>query len=99
MQRGGVYSKQWHIPGGGVNEGETLEEGLRREIFEEVGIDIKHYEVSLLDDIGRGESEKTLKDSSEIVLCKMNFNVFLVKLDIDSDKVSIKLNDDLVRYL
>lgn len=30
--------KRWTVPGGGVNKNETLEEAIRREVFEEVGI-------------------------------------------------------------
>lgn len=30
----------WGIPGGGVDHGESLEEGLRREILEELGVDV-----------------------------------------------------------
>lgn len=31
----------WEIPGGRLHEGETLEEGLKREIQEELGVDAK----------------------------------------------------------
>ena len=31
----------WEIPGGRLNVGESLEEGLKREIFEELGIHIR----------------------------------------------------------
>jgi len=95
---GGVYVDCWHIPGGGINDDEDKIEALVREVFEEIGIVVPLEKVELLDDVGHGESEKTLKETGERVLCKMNFNVYKITLDQNSAEVSVSLNDDLVRY-
>lgn len=36
----GVYPGQWALPGGGIDEGETMEQALKREMMEEVGLKI-----------------------------------------------------------
>jgi 8-oxo-dGTP pyrophosphatase MutT (NUDIX family) len=93
---GGVYAAKWHIPGGGVDEGETQLEALIREIEEEVGIDILKCEISLLDDEGKGSSEKDLRDTGEKVFCQMKFNVYLVELNCIAEKVQESPGDDIV---
>lgn len=93
---GGVYADCWHIPGGGIDEGESQTDALRREVLEEVGIDITNCKVTLADDQGRGETEKTLKDSGEKVLCKMKFNVYRVDVSKAASEITIELSDDLV---
>lgn len=94
---GGVYPDAWHIPGGGVNNNESQTDALRREILEETGIDARYCPVTLADDQGYGETEKTLKDSNETVLCKMKFYVYKVQLNTDAADVALKLSDDLIR--
>lgn len=37
----GVFPGQWALPGGGIEENEKMEEALRREVWEEVGLKIK----------------------------------------------------------
>ena len=97
-QKGGVYADCWHIPGGGVEPGESNEEALKREIMEEAGIDISGYKISLVDDTGRGQSYKTL-ETGENVICKMQFSVYKVEInDKNSNEIKISLNDDLVKY-
>jgi 8-oxo-dGTP pyrophosphatase MutT (NUDIX family) len=97
--KGGVYSDCWHIPGGGVDEGEDKITALIREIKEETGIDISLYKIELVDNFGKGESEKILKDTEEKVLCKMNFYVYKIAIDDKyASEIKVELNDDLVKY-
>ena len=97
-EKGGVYSDCWHLPGGGVDAGENKEEALKREVKEETGIDISQYKIYLIDQEGRGESRKILK-SGEEVLCKMKFFVYKIEInDKESSKISVNLNDDLIKY-
>lgn len=40
----GPYPNTWLIPGGGVEEGESVEEAITREIREETGLEVKNLE-------------------------------------------------------
>lgn len=98
-KNGGVYSDCWHIPGGGVEKGETDKSALIREIKEETGIDISNYEIELVDDKGKGESEKILKETKEKVLCKMDFIVYKVAIkDKLAEDIPVLLADDLKEF-
>ena len=86
--KGGVYHDCWHISGGGIDEGEDNLQALKREILEEVGIDISDQKIDFVTDKDRGISEKTLP-TGEKVIAEMQFNVYKVVLNKDSSEVKI----------
>ena len=49
--KGGVFEDKWVVPGGGMEEGETKEQTLRREMLEEVGIDVADGRILQLDGV------------------------------------------------
>jgi 8-oxo-dGTP pyrophosphatase MutT (NUDIX family) len=93
--KGGVYPDVWHIPGGGIEDGESLEDAARREGFEEVGLDFNGLELTPLPFVGRGETVKTLSNG-ESVWCNMIFNRFEVRLAQPADEIELHPTDDLV---
>ena len=96
-QKTGVYLDSWHIPGGGADAGETLEEALIREIKEELGFDLSPYKIELYDDLGYGESQKLY--NGEKVIAKMHFNVYkVVVTDKKASEIKIALCEDLDQF-
>lgn len=96
---GGVYTDCWHIPGGGIESNESKVDALKREVLEEVGIDIGSCKIELVDDSNKGTAEKTLKETGEKVLVEMHFNVYKVIVDDKtSGEIVVSLNSDLVEY-
>jgi len=92
--KGGVYENLWVIPGGGIDEGETKEDAAKREILEEVGIDINNANIEPIEPVQTGITEKTLRDTGERVLVDMAFYNFKVTIDLPAVSIPIKLEDD-----
>ncbi len=92
--KGGVYEDLWVIPGGGVDEGETKEQAVQREILEEVGIDISNAKLELLPGSPNNTAEKTLRNTGERVLVNMTFNDFKVSIDAPASAIPFTLEDD-----
>ena len=55
IKENGEMKEYYVIPGGGINENETLEENVRREVKEEFSVDVK-----INGYIGKDESEETI---------------------------------------
>jgi len=86
----GVFPGQWGLPGGGVERGESIEDGFRREMREEIGVEIDNIEPAFFKD---GTYEKTLRDGSkqDVYMVFLLFNCTAVSEDLI-------LNDEFVEY-
>ena len=58
----GVFPGQWGLPGGGIEEGERMEPALRREMREELGIEISDIKPLFFKD---GEHRKSFADGTQ----------------------------------
>ena len=92
--KGGVYEDLWVIPGGGIDEGETKEQAAKREILEEVGIDLSNERLTAIPVVQTGTTEKTLRDTGERVLVEMTFYNFKVEIDTPASEINFSLDDD-----
>lgn len=95
---GGVYPDCWHIPGGGVDPGETKLQALIREVKEETGIDISKFEAKLVSDTDTADGTKIDKITGEPYTVTMHFNDYLVKINQLAATIKVILNDDLISY-
>lgn len=92
-RKGGVYEGSFVVPGGGVDEGETKEIALRREMKEETGINISTANIKSFRE-SFGECEKTLRDTGERVFVKMKFYDYRIDLNENASEVAITTDDD-----
>lgn len=93
-RQGGVYQDTWIIPGGGIDEDETHEQALAREIMEETGLGVSEAKIQKMEINLNGQSEKTLKDTGETVLVDMVFYNYLITFPKNSDTYKTSGLDD-----
>lgn len=94
--KGGPYAGYWIIPGGGIDKNETKLEAARREMLEEVGIDITPFKSMILDKTWTDKQGKVLRDTSEKVNVDMTFYVIVVRADKVARDIEVQPGDDIV---
>ena len=84
------YAGFWEMPGGRLELGETVEHGLQREVFEEIGINISCYDKSIV-----GISEYVIQSCNEKMYCiQLNYVI-----DVPTKCLPIKLSDEHSSYI
>lgn len=71
LQRRSDYG-DWGLPGGGMNAGETVEETMIREINEETGLEVTHYELYTV--YSGSRMKYKYPDGNEVVFVMFIFN-------------------------
>lgn len=92
-RKGGVYEGSFVVPGGGVDDGETKPQALRREMLEETGIDIATATVTPINE-STGAHEKTLRETGERVYVEMAFYNYRIDLLQNASDVNLRTDDD-----
>jgi len=86
-----VFPGEWALAGGGVEEGERIEEALRREVREELGIELSSVAPLLFKD---AVLEKTFADGSRAPL----HMVFLVYRCTPAS-LAVRLNEEFTEFV
>jgi nucleoside triphosphatase len=86
----GVFPGQWGFPGGGIEPGEHMLDALRRELLEEIGIEVAHIQPAFFKD---GTFNKLLADG-----CTQPMYLIFLIFHCRAASESIRLNEEFSEY-
>lgn len=81
---------QWEVPGGGAMAGESSLDAIRREIYEETGLDISQDETSVIYSYKNIDEKGGDNYFADIYLIKKDFSLDDVKIDL-KEATGVKL--------
>jgi 8-oxo-dGTP diphosphatase len=89
------YPNTWHIPGGGLDIAETLDDGVRREVREETGVEIRGLRrLPFFEDFTKGQDGEIVHYIFLVYLANYESGELLSKSDLQElkwiDKSHIK---------
>ena len=91
-----AYKGYWVIPGGIQDKGESNEQTLKREVFEETGIDVSKNKGVELVVAGDKEDVVRVEKDGEKILCHIEFFTYRILLPKSSKDYKLSDTEELV---
>jgi nucleoside triphosphatase len=86
----GVFPAKWGLPGGGIEKGEKMEAALRRELREELCLEVDEIKPLFFKD---GEHQKLFADGSQ----RRIYMIFLL-FSCVATTAELQLSDEFIEY-